>query len=287
LECTTESLKRFGDMPPHTGLDLQLTDTYNSRCIVLLDIKNLTDQAFYLEVNPKAQENKHPNDLTTFFSSSSFITIEPLAVKRVPVAVPRVYFKKNEIPPIEPAVRKYVTKELHLTPEQFNTQHACQFYRDNLCKAIFVRWHCVAQNCSGILVLSKIKLQPETFVLYKFSDVTLEIVLLDQNNAPPKKENTFPVHSMVKVQLKIKNNTENELNAVQSSLLPLAMQTTSVSWIGKIHQVTIPKIQPGESVSHDFLTFFHSVGSFQIVANCVDTVQNLKHWSRQEVVEIV
>lgn len=160
-ECSTESLQRYHvcstrracssftlqDLPPHRFFFTENTKE-ETHCLAMLEIKNVTTQPFYLEVNkdPVSSmwrdglrmvacshlEIDFARDSSAFFTSESFITIEPISMKRynalrssficahsrIFVALPRMAYSFADLPSIEPALRKYLTKEMNLTPDE-------------------------------------------------------------------------------------------------------------------------------------------------------------------------
>lgn len=270
-ECSTESLQRYHDLPPHRFFFTENTKE-ETHCLVMLEIKNVTTQPFYLEVNKDpASKIDFTRDSSAFFASESFITIEPISMKRIFVALPRMSYSYADLPSIEPALRKYLTKEMNLTPDEFTNFRMAQLYRTKMLDQISIHWHSVSHNTHGKLLLETVQIPEPTLIRLKAKDlrIAMEVLKSEQILSPGVVQ--LPINQMTQIKVTVARQCESpEARPLFLSLAVPVINVHSFSWVGVLNNVPLSELGPNESVSHVFTVCFHERGRFNVLACCRD-----------------
>jgi hypothetical protein len=281
LECSHDALKRFSDFPPHDkiiGL-LEPEDeavAYSAYCLCVCDVINETAHPFHLQVNPDT--TLLGEDKSAFFSSKSFITLESMAVRRVIVAMRKFTVPQSEFPVIEPALRKYLTKEKGFTEQQFAEFQALEIYSIKLFSRFMLQWHAVVNNGVGHLPLDAIRLTREQMQRVMKQDVVVDIRL---------KSTKATSNELIELEAFVLNVGDLALDRLDVSLVPtLLLSSFSFSWVNKINNVAMPLIPPGAADSVSFTICFHEKGRFELVALCRDANANKEFWSKKVHIEV-
>jgi len=219
-------------------------------------------------------------DASSFFDSESFITVEAISAKRIFLALQRMNYSSCDLPPIEPALRKFLTKEMNLSPEEFNAFRIGQLYRQKLLEQVTITWHSVSHNSHGVLWMERIQLTQQLVSKLKINDLNISIVacpsdhLILQNFVAVADINTF-----VKLKVIVNYTGDVESEPLFLNLVVPIMSDQSFSWIGKINDISLKPLLPNTSVEHTFSVCFHEKGKFNIMAFCNGSTQKFKsHW---------
>jgi len=233
---------------------------------------NQTSQPFHVECNKIANILVESEDRSAFFGSSSFLTIEQNSVRRVMIALHRMFVPPNDMPFLDAAMKKFLIKEKHLTEAQFDLFRALQVYRIKLMEQFDIRFHSITENTHG-------KLRLDSFTLTEAQLVHLKRSNLQINLVPVGIENTclIPMHHLLHLGVNIKQNIPEEAsNDLRVSLVPQRfLNNSSFSWVNRLYDVELNKVQ-GDSV---FVVCFHEQGDYQLLVYCKDVMKDKEYWS--------
>jgi len=199
--------------------------------MVVLDVINQTSQPFHLVCTKEEVKSK-----TSLFSgSATSFTIDPFCVRRILVGVKRMDISPDKMPPIDSSMRKYLTKEKHLTEAQFDKYRALQVYRDKLIDQISILWHSATDNCNGILRLDGFQLADDQLSRLQKPQVQLAI-RASMGDKTESEKFQVKIHSLLKLEANLTVlDSQFCSDDFRVSLIPLRLLSeSSLSWVSKI-----------------------------------------------------
>jgi len=217
------------------------------------------------------------HDISSFFHSQSFVTIEPGAVRRVVVAMHRLLISPESMPALDAAQKKFLLKEKGLTEAKFDIFRDLQVYRDKLLEQITIYWHAITENSHGLLRLDNLSLTEEQLENLKQPPLNLRVFpVVNQNSMTKQKGCTVPLHSLLNLGVEINKFDFNHISdELVLNLLPCRLLSTlSFSWVNKINDVHVVQGKPPL-----FMVSFHEKGDYQVIVHCKDIKCDKDYWS--------
>jgi len=183
-------------------------------------------------------------------------------------------------------IRQCISTDKMLSQQHIDQLSHIAAWKATIIESIKLVWHTINNN-TGDLSLRGIKLTMPMIAHLKARDITL----LHQIDKADVRLNSF-----VKIKISATNNTKldktlklnvypqrvvSEVAATQAvgSIDDLDLTTYhSISWVGKLHNIQLPKLAASEIASHEIIVTFHEKGRYKFISNCLDVNSKTLYW---------